>query len=70
MPEATATAPQSERFQLLYSSTGTDVEDFTRLKTQANVPLEWTRYSFEVPEGTRYFAIRCTTIAGFMFFCR
>lgn len=58
----------SERFQLLYSSTGTAVEDFTRLTTQANVPLEWTRYSFEVPEGTRYFAIRCTTIAGFMFF--
>lgn len=58
----------SERFQFLSSSTGTATDDFTRIKTETNVPLEWTRYSFEVPEGSRYFAIRCTSIGGFMFF--
>lgn len=57
-----------ERFQFLYSTTGTAVEDFTRLRTMSSVPVEWTKYSFDVPEGTRYFAIRCTSIDAFMFF--
>lgn len=57
-----------ERFQFLCSQTGTDPDDFTRLKTVAAVPVEWTKYSFDVPEGTRYFAIRCTSIDAFMLF--
>lgn len=57
-----------ERFQFLYSTTGTDVEDFTRLQTVSSVPVAWTKYSFDVPESTRYFAIRCTSIDAFMLF--
>lgn len=47
-----------ESFELLVSSTGTEISDFTSLQSEKNVPYEWTRYTINIPEGTRYFAIR------------
>lgn len=58
----------AERFQFLYSSTGTAPEDFTHMATVPAVPKEWTRYEYEVPAGAKYFAIRCTSIFEFMLF--
>lgn len=57
-----------ETFQVLYSLTGTATNSFTPIATYNNVPNEWTEYSVEVPEGARYFAIRCVSDDAFMFF--
>lgn len=58
----------NERFQFLYSATGTDISDFVNVETVSAVPHSWTKFSFEVPAGARYFAIRCTSIFEFMLF--
>lgn len=58
----------NERFQFLYSTSGSDTADFVNVETVPAVPHAWTKYSFEVPQGARYFAIRCTSIFEFMLF--
>lgn len=46
-----------ERMRVLYSTTGTEISDFTAFGSQINVPVGWTEYSFDAPEGTKYVAI-------------
>lgn len=49
-----------EIFDLMISSTGNSVEDFTPLASDVEVPYssgDWTEFEFDLPEGTRYFAI-------------
>ncbi|NLN34081.1 MAG: T9SS type A sorting domain-containing protein [Flavobacteriaceae bacterium] len=46
-----------ERINVLYSTTGTEVADFTAFEGTISVPADWTEYSFEAPEGTKYVAI-------------
>ncbi len=58
----------NERFQFLYSTDGTDVDDFTLVETVASVPNAWTEYEFEIPDGAKYFAIRCTSTFQYMLF--
>lgn len=55
-----------EVFEFLYSTTGKETSDFKLLRTE-HVPGVWTNYSIEVPQGTRYFAVRCITNQGFIF---
>lgn len=47
-----------ETFEFRISDSGTDTSDFTLLRTVNKIPNTWTSYSFDLPEGTRYFAIR------------
>ena len=46
-----------EGFTLLYSTTGTETTDFKELNRVENIPEQWTEYSFDLPEGAKYFAI-------------
>lgn len=61
-----------EVFCVHWSTTGTDFTDFAQQET--STPLigpvsdQWTKYEFEVPEGTRFFAIRRYCGPGFMLF--
>lgn len=57
-----------EQFQILASSAGTAVSDFKLIKEFSKVPTEWTEFTAELPEGSKYFAIRCTSNNTFMFF--
>lgn len=57
----------AETFEFLYSTTGTAKEDFILVNEVANVPEEWTKYEFDVPQGGKYFAIRCTSNDKFIF---
>lgn len=57
-----------ESFEILASSTGTAVSDFAVVVSNENVPTGWTAYQAALPEGTRYFAIRCTSANVFSFF--
>lgn len=48
---------QLEQIRVLYSTTGTDVADFTAFEDIITVPTGWKQYSFDAPKGTKYVAI-------------
>lgn len=49
-----------DNFEVLYSTTDTNPESFTRLHYYEAAPggLEWTKYDINLPAGAKYFAIR------------
>lgn len=56
-----------ETFEVLYSTTGNNPEDFTQTVDVENFPADgiipetWTEYKVALPEGAKYFAIRHRT---------
>lgn len=58
----------AETFEILYSTGGKATSDFTLLATCKDVPNEWTKYEQALPEGTKYFAIRCISEGCYMLF--
>ena len=48
----------AETFEVLYSTTDKAVASFQSLGTTDVEAVEWTEYSFNLPEGAKYFAIR------------
>lgn len=52
-----------EKMEMYYSKGGGNIEDFVKVgETVEAVPNSWTEYSFDVPEGAVFFAIRsCAT---------
>lgn len=58
----------ADTFQVWYSSTDMRLSSFTRVLTENNTPTEWKEYTVELPEGARYFAIRCTSESTFAMF--
>jgi hypothetical protein len=55
-----------EAIDVLYSTTDTDPDSFTKIRSYVNIPEDWVRYVVTVPEGAKYFAIRSTATGGFM----
>lgn len=55
-----------EKIQMLYSMNSTDTADFELVATVNSVPGEWTEYTFDVPAGAKYFAIRSCATGSFM----
>ncbi len=55
-----------ESFRFLYSTTGTDPDDFIEVKRVDVVPAAWTLYQIELPEGAKYFAINCVSLNQYM----
>lgn len=56
-----------EKMEMYYSTGSLSVEDFIRVGAAVSeVPGEWTEFSFTVPQGARYFAIRSCATGGFM----
>lgn len=57
-----------ESFEVYYSTGSKDVEDFVKVTEVANYPENgevsefWTEYSFAVPAGAKYFAVRHTAV--------
>lgn len=60
-------ASYKESFEFSYSLGGKDISEFKRAGRDLNVPEEWTSYSFDIPEGANYFAIRCISDDALMF---
>lgn len=56
-----------EAFEFLYSTTGTDPDSFIKAGDDKRVGAEWKEYSFDVPQGAKYFAIRCVSEDAFAF---
>lgn len=46
-----------EKMRVLYSTTGSEVSDFTAFGNVISVPEAWTEYSYEAPEDTKFVAI-------------
>ena len=55
----------SEKYEVLYSTSGNDPEDFVLLKKVTVRSSEWSRMEYTLPDGARYFAIRCTSAGQF-----
>lgn len=51
------TTLQLEKIRVLYSTTGTEVSDFSTFGDVITVPTGWNRYTFDAPKGTKYVAI-------------
>lgn len=51
----------AETFEVLYSTTDTKPESFTLIATQRDISDQWTRYTYNIPDGAMYFAIRCVS---------
>jgi|GEM_PF-799657 len=56
----------NERFVPYFSTSGTEISDFTQLsKTEyEQIGNSWKKFSFEIPEETKYFAINRITPCG------
>ncbi|MBP5387486.1 MAG: choice-of-anchor J domain-containing protein [Prevotella sp.] len=66
---ARGTNSYAESFEVLYSTTDNEPESFTAIgKTVAFKGAEWKQYTYQLPEGSRYFAIRKVTNDGNMLF--
>ena len=52
-----------EMFEVYYSTTGTELTDFKRLDDTSyrTQPEGWSEFKFKVPEGTKYFVVRCVS---------
>lgn len=56
-----------ENIEVLYSTTGTDVQSFQVCKEKFQVNNRaWTQYTAELPEGAKHFAIRYCSEEGFV----
>ena len=49
-----------ETFEVLYSTTDNNIDSFISLQDETFDATDWTEYTFTLPEGTKYFAIRHT----------
>lgn len=61
-------ADYPETFKVLYSTTDPVTEEFVEVGTVAKVSTDWTKYSFTLPEGAKYFAINNVSYDAFMLF--
>lgn len=58
-----------ENFQVYYSTTGTEFADFQpNYFKQEKATGDWTKYTYNLPEGARYFMIRHYSMGGYFFF--
>ena len=49
-----------ETFEVLYSTSDSDIDSFISLEYAWLYETDWTEFTFVLPEGTKYFAIRHT----------
>lgn len=57
-----------ETMQILYSTTDTDPDDFKQIGSDITVPGSWKQMTANLPEGTRYFALRCVSKDQYILF--
>lgn len=56
-----------ESFEVYYSMGGKSKDDFVLIGGVTGAPSAWVNYTATLPEGARYFAIRCTSYACLQF---
>ena len=58
----------NEKVEVYYSTTGTATTDFKKIGSTITVPASWKEYTANLPEGTRYFALRCVSLDQYILF--
>ncbi len=61
-------AKYPETFRLMVSSADKNTASFTELASRSEISDEWTEFTFTLPAGTQYFAIRCVSFDRMMMF--
>ncbi len=56
-----------EKFEVYYSTTGSAIEDFVMIGDRRSAPTVWDEVTVDLPEGARYFAIRCVSDDCYIF---
>ncbi len=56
-----------EKYEVYYSTGGTAIEDFIRIGDLRSAPIVWDEVRVDLPEGARYFAIRCVSDDCYIF---
>ncbi len=56
-----------EQFEVYASEDGTETYEMTRVMDETTAPIKWTKFSVDLPEGTKHFAIRCVSDLRFAF---
>lgn len=51
-----------EEFEVLVSSTDANPSSFKKIGEDEEPYAQWKEFSYDLPEGTRYFAIRCVSL--------
>lgn len=57
-----------EQMEVLCSVEGKSIGSFKKVGSTITVPGQWTQYSADLPEGARYFALRCTSKDQYILF--
>lgn len=57
-----------EQMEVLCSVEGKSIGSFKKVGSAITVPGQWTQYSADLPEGARYFALRCTSKDQYILF--
>lgn len=57
-----------EQMEVLCSVEGKSIGSFKKVGSTITVPGQWTLYSADLPEGARYFALRCTSKDQYILF--
>lgn len=58
----------AEKFAVWYSTTDLAIESFIKVQDFEAATDTWEEYTFDVPEGAKYFAIQCVSEQAFMLF--
>lgn len=56
-----------DSFEFYYSTEGNDRMDFIQMGEAQTAPHDWALYTYELPEGATYFAVRYISADGFVF---
>lgn len=56
-----------EKYEVYYSTGGTTIEDFIKIGDLRSAPIVWDEVTVDLPEGARYFAIRCVSDDCYIF---
>lgn len=54
-------------FEVLYSTSDDNPDNFVSVLPRTEASMDWTRYHVSLPDGARYFAIRCLSGGTYMF---
>lgn len=55
-----------EHIEMLYSTGGKEISEFVKVDENTALDGEWTEFTFDVPAGAKYFAIRSRATDAFM----
>lgn len=59
--KAASVGSYTETFEVLYSTKGKNTDDFTLIATESTNSTDYKDYSYDLPAGAKYFAVRCTS---------